>query len=58
MPSVGFEPTILVFERVKTVHALDRAATVIGPDMCRDQFAIRINYSFKQYRKILFVVVL
>jgi hypothetical protein len=30
MPSVGFEPTIPAFERVKTVHALDRAATVIG----------------------------
>jgi hypothetical protein len=26
---VGFEPTIPVFERVKTVHALDRAAIVI-----------------------------
>jgi hypothetical protein len=30
MPQVGFEPTILVFEREKTVHALDRAATVIS----------------------------
>jgi hypothetical protein len=30
MPRVGFEPTIPVFERTKTVHALDRAATVIG----------------------------
>jgi hypothetical protein len=30
MPQVGFEPTIPVFEWVKTVHALDRAATVIG----------------------------
>jgi hypothetical protein len=27
---VGFESTIPAFERVKTVHALDRAATVIG----------------------------
>jgi hypothetical protein len=27
---VGFEPTIPAFERAKTVHALDRAATVIG----------------------------
>jgi hypothetical protein len=27
---VEFEPTIPVFERAKTVHALDRAATVIG----------------------------
>jgi hypothetical protein len=26
----GFKPTIPAFERAKTVHALDRAATVIG----------------------------
>jgi len=25
---VGFEPTIVVFERLRTVHALDRAVTV------------------------------
>jgi hypothetical protein len=30
MPRVEFEPTIPVFERAKTVCALDRAATVIG----------------------------
>jgi hypothetical protein len=30
MPRVGFEPMIQVFVRAKTVHALDRAATVIG----------------------------
>jgi hypothetical protein len=29
MPWVGFEPTIPAFERAKTVHALDCAATVI-----------------------------
>jgi hypothetical protein len=29
MPQVGFESTIPVFERAKTVHALDRSATVI-----------------------------
>jgi hypothetical protein len=29
MPRVGFEPTIPAFERAKTVHVLDRAATVI-----------------------------
>jgi hypothetical protein len=27
---VGFQPTILVFERAKTFHALDRTAIVIG----------------------------
>jgi hypothetical protein len=30
MPRVGFELTTAVFERAKTVHASDRAATVIG----------------------------
>jgi hypothetical protein len=30
MPRVGFEPTIPVFERAKTVHALDQVVTVIG----------------------------
>jgi hypothetical protein len=30
MPGVGFESTIPVFERAKTVHALDRVAKVIG----------------------------
>jgi hypothetical protein len=30
MSLVGFEPTIPVLERAKTIHALDRAATLIG----------------------------
>jgi hypothetical protein len=30
MPKVGLEPTIPASERAKTVHALDRAATVSG----------------------------
>jgi hypothetical protein len=30
MPEVGFEPTITASERAKTVHALDRSATVIS----------------------------
>jgi hypothetical protein len=36
MPLVGFEHTIPVFERAKTVHALDRAAIVIGWDSLLD----------------------
>jgi hypothetical protein len=32
MPRVAFESTILAFELAKTVHALDRAATVMGSD--------------------------
>jgi hypothetical protein len=30
MTQLGFEPMIPVFERAQTVHALDRAATVMG----------------------------
>jgi hypothetical protein len=30
MPQVDFEPMIPMFERAKTVHVLDHAATVIG----------------------------
>jgi hypothetical protein len=30
MPRLGFEPTITASERAKTVHALDRSATVTG----------------------------
>jgi hypothetical protein len=30
MTQVGFEPTIPVLKRAKTVHALDRAAAMIG----------------------------
>jgi hypothetical protein len=29
---LGFETTILAFERAKTVHVLDRAAIVIGDE--------------------------
>jgi hypothetical protein len=32
MPRVGFEHTIPMYERTKTVHALDLAATVMGSD--------------------------
>lgn len=30
MPREEYEPTIPVFERAKTVHVLDRSATVFG----------------------------
>jgi hypothetical protein len=30
MTRVGFKPTTPAFKRAKTVHVLDRAATVIG----------------------------
>jgi hypothetical protein len=35
MPRVGFEPATPVFERAKTVHALDRAVTNIEDIMSR-----------------------
>jgi uncharacterized membrane protein len=41
MPLVGFEPMTPVFEQAKTVHALDRAATVIGVDFL--SFKLIIN---------------
>jgi hypothetical protein len=34
IPRAGFEPTIPVFERAKTFHVLDRAAPVIGYEVC------------------------
>jgi hypothetical protein len=45
MPQVGFEPTTPVFERAKTVHALGRAASVIG----RHQYWIQHIYTFAQF---------
>jgi hypothetical protein len=38
MPRVGFEPTTPVFEWAKTVHALDRAATVVGTEETHEQY--------------------
>jgi hypothetical protein len=35
MPQVGFEPTIPVLRRAKTIHALDGAATVMGMSVIR-----------------------
>jgi hypothetical protein len=33
MPWVGFKPTVPASERAKTVHALDRSATVTGEEV-------------------------
>jgi hypothetical protein len=40
MPRVGFEPTIPAFERAKTVHALDCAATVIGAERSQTKYDV------------------
>jgi hypothetical protein len=45
MPRVGFEPRTPVFERTKTVHALDRAATVISSG-CRDPHFLHLGTSW------------
>jgi hypothetical protein len=50
MPWVGFETTIPVFERAKTFHALDRAATVIGFKLLLDEWNIRTWVRHVAYR--------
>jgi hypothetical protein len=50
-PRVGFEPTIPVFERVKTVQVLHREAAVIGTTQHMstttiDQFAANSKYAY------------
>jgi hypothetical protein len=52
MSSVGFEPMILVLERAKTVHALDRAATVTGTIMGRPAQKHKLQL-FKQKPKLI-----
>jgi hypothetical protein len=47
MPQVRFETTIPAFEQTKTVHALDRAATVIGR---RNLYILKISiYTYGRY---------
>jgi hypothetical protein len=43
MPREGFKPTIPAFERAKTVHALDRAVTVIDVQMCRGRIILKLT---------------
>jgi hypothetical protein len=50
MPRMGFEPTTPAFERAKTVHALDRATTVIGTSK-------RIVASIRSTLPIFFLVI-
>jgi hypothetical protein len=40
MPRVGFELTIPIFERAKTIHDLDRAGTVIGKPISSNVYTI------------------
>jgi hypothetical protein len=53
MPRTEFEPTTSVFERAKTVHALDRAATVIGPEVrCRIQKSLPLDPTLNQINTV------
>jgi hypothetical protein len=53
VPHWGFEPTIPVFERAKTVHALDRVATVIRYMMKENYFTeelmLRMNWIYASF---------
>jgi hypothetical protein len=54
MARVEFEPTIPAFERAKTVHAPDRAATAIGKNgstRCRILVS-RIEIMFQKVKSI------
>jgi hypothetical protein len=60
MPLVGFEPMAPVFERAKTVHALDRVATVIGFSFirtskeCNNRYGVKIkNIEINYDKKLL-----
>jgi hypothetical protein len=63
MPWTGFEPTIPASERAKTVHVLDRAATVTGMFVCvcvctsvrlGDTQWSRVGYAAKSIHVLLF----
>jgi hypothetical protein len=54
MPQVGFKPTIPMFERAKTIHALEHAATVIGFEspywiIIQNQNNVPLNIRVKQW---------
>jgi hypothetical protein len=53
IPRVGLEPTIPVFERAKAVHALDRAATVIGHFIMTAADEFDVQPSVTAYSRIL-----
>jgi hypothetical protein len=54
MPRKGFEPTIPIFERPKSVHASDRAATVIGMSTLK----IETVWSFETSKSLFFTPLL
>jgi hypothetical protein len=44
MPWMGFEPTIPASERERTVHVLDRAATVTGLQEGLEKNIVDVSY--------------
>jgi hypothetical protein len=50
MSRLGFEPTIPEFEPAKTVHALDRVATVIGRTNTYKYIYIQLHIGLKKLR--------
>jgi hypothetical protein len=50
--AVGFEPTIPVFVRAKTFHALDGAATVIGGNLFNRSAYVVMDLTFSQWSLI------
>jgi formylmethanofuran dehydrogenase subunit E len=55
MPRVGFEPTIPVFERAKTFHALDCAATAIGYQhntSLKSPLSLSMRHVIKTYEEV------
>jgi hypothetical protein len=62
MSQVGLEPTIPAFEGAKTVHALDRAATVIdniqsyGQEISRILRNMKFHHSFDSIPFQIFIL--
>jgi hypothetical protein len=48
MPWVAFDPTVPVSERARTVHALDRSATVTGKLYIASYNWILVNNEFER----------
>jgi hypothetical protein len=53
MPRMGFEPTTTVFERAKTVQALDHAATVISIEniLHKNKYSVSTKSHVQLYAK-------
>jgi hypothetical protein len=54
MSRVGFQPTIQAFEQAKTVHVLDRTATVVGKTRLRQIEILCILFSTHNVQHLTF----